>query len=251
MRTLSMFVVATAAIGLSACGTFPHSKTKFFSEEGGSFRAIDFPSERRGAWVATDPVTGRVMVCSEPFSDTGLSTEALLKFTGDIVKKGNVVFDSTSKTNLKELQGRTPSVLALRDVMYRMCERRLSTGGGPIPEEELDIYRVIVSVISNFAEAERNDADNEKLRLTGDENRIGGAKAAQDAGFEALASCLWDDAERGFAQAESLIPGFQISYEMARALRIARSDQDRRDGTLRAGRGYMPLDIRKKLEKCP
>lgn len=251
MRTLSMFVAAVAAIGLSACGTFPHSKTKFFDEEGGAFRAIDFPSERRGAWIATDPTTGRVMVCSEPFSDTGLSTEALLKFTGDIVKKGNVVFDSTSKTNLKELQGRTPSVLALRDVMYRMCERRLSTGGGPIPAEELDIYKTIVDVISNFAEAERNDADNEKLRLTGDENRVSGAKAAQDTGFEALASCSWDEAERGFTQAESLIPGFQISYEMARALRMAKTGQDKRDDALKAGRLYMPSDIKKKLEKCP
>ncbi|MEH6419670.1 hypothetical protein [Pseudomonas sp. CGJS7] len=246
-----MFVAATAAFGLSACGTFPHSKTKLIGKDGDPVRMVDFPSERRGGWVVIDPKSGQVKVCSEPFSDTGLSTEALLKLTGDIAKKGNVVFDSTSKTTLKELQGRTPSVLALRDVMYRMCERRLATDDGSISKDELDIYRSIVEVIAKFADAERNEAATEKAKQTGDEDRVGSARAAQDQGFEALASCSWDQAESAFARAESLVPGFQISYEMARALRMARAEQDKRDDSLKAGRFYMPADVKKKLEKCP
>jgi hypothetical protein len=246
-----MLLAVVAAVGLNACGTIPHSKAKLLGKDDNPLRMADFPSERRGAWIVTDPVTKRVMVCSEPFSDTGLSTEALLKLTGDIAKKGNVVFDSTSKSTLKELQGRTPSVLALRDVMYRMCERRLSTAGGPIPKEELDIYESIVDVIAKFAEVERKEADTEQARLVGEEGRASNARALQDAGFEALAICSWKQAESDFAKAENLFPGFQISYEMARVLRLARSDQDKRDGALRAGRGYMPLDVRKKLEQCP
>lgn len=247
---ISSLGMVLASLMLTSCATLPSSKTLISGDEVSVLRMADFPSERRGAWILRDERTGKFTICSEPFSDTGLSTQQLVKLTGDIAKKGNLGFDNTTISTLSELKGRTPSVLALRDVMYRMCERRISSGDGDIPKQEMDLYTSIVNIIGSFAEADRNDARTEQIRSAGREVSVLKARKLQAEGFDALGACSWDIAEAAFAEAEKALPSFQISYEMANALRLAKAPKDKRDAALAKGKGYMPASVKKSLQNC-
>ena len=259
MRKLSMFVLTSVAIGLTACTTLPSSQAVMSGEEGSQLRMADFPSERRGAWIFRH-ADGRVSICSEPFSDTGLSTQQLMTLTAKLADKGELGWDNSTISTLTELKGRSPSVLALRDVMYRMCERRLSSPEGVIPPEEVALYREVIKVIGDFAVADRKEAEvkraeAQEVEAKRAESVRGGsldrARQMQRQGFDALARCKWELAEQSFAAAEAAVPGFQTSYEYARALRMGSDSKQKRRNAIDVDSAFMPGDLQRRLKDCP
>lgn len=255
MRTLSI-LWAMVAIGLTSCTTLPSSKALISGTEESSLRMADFPSERRGAWIVTGRMRGNVSICSEPFSDTGLSTQQLMKLTADLADKGKLGIDNSTISTLSELKGRSPSVLALRDVMYRMCERRLSAPGGDIPQVELDVYKSIVAVIGDFARADRKDAETNEAEVKQmmRARSAGGAATragdAQSRGFRALAKCDWEAAEQAFSEAEAAMPGYQTSYEYARALRLGADKKEKRNNAVAVDSAFLSPEQTKSLRNC-
>lgn len=237
---------------VSGCGTLAGSKAKVSGKQIEGVNYIDFPSERRGAWVIQESVVGNVRVCAEPFSDTGISTEQLISFAAKLPKEqGSADGSMHAISNLVELKGRTPAVLAMRDVMYRMCERRIASAEGSIPKEELDIYADIVKIIGQFASADRADAEARQASITTlsiANSKFSRAKEAQDRGFELLAQCKWKEAESSFSKAEDIYPQFQASYEMAGLLRVSAGNEKK--AVLERGTAYMTDAVRKKVEMC-
>jgi hypothetical protein len=252
----------TLACLLTGCATWGGSKAMVRGKEIAGVNYIDFPSERRGAWAVNEEVAGKVIICAEPFSDTGVSTEQLISLAAKLPKdQGGAQASTQTIQNLVELKGRTPAVLAMRDVMYRMCERRMSTGDARIPADELLIYEKIVDVIDKFALAEKADAQAKQAVAEQQQSkpfssgvgkaasRYQQAKEAQDRGFELLAQCRWKEAEQSFAMAESVYRSFQVSYEFARLLRINQGNE--KAAIMGEDSAYMPHDLLERVGKCP
>lgn len=255
MKNIAMSVLI-CSFSLSGCSSLPNSKAVVRGKEIPGVNYIDFPSERRGAWVVDEQVAGKVRICAEPFSDTGISTEQLVTLAAKLPKdQGSVDGSIQTISNLVELKGRTPAVLAMRDVMYRMCERRLASPQGGIPADEMQIFAEIVSIIGAFASADRADAEAKQAvsasTMTKSTDRYSQAKEAQDSGFALLGACKWDEAERSFAKAESIIPSFQVAHEYGRALRVTAGSGGQRDAVLKVGSSYMSTDVEARVKKCP
>lgn len=253
MTRATAVLLVSVAVWVSGCSTLPSSKAAVRGKEIDGVNYIDFPSERRGAWVVSDDLAGKVRICAEPFSDTGISTEQLISLAAKLPKsQGSADGSVQTISNLVELKGRTPAVLAMRDVMYRMCERRLASPDGQIPDDELAIYKEVVKIIGHFASADRADAEAKQAMIVESaplaSSRVRDAKEAQDRGMELLAQCKWKEAETAFSQAEAIYPSFQISYEYARALRVNKGRE--RDAILEIGSAYLPESIEKRLAAC-
>lgn len=212
-----------AAFVLAGCATTipssPSTVLKLGKDDAAPL-AVDLPAERRAAWVVTRQ--GNTIVCAEPPTDVGVDVKQLLSIAAD-AKRGDVgggaSLSASIISNMVELKGRTPAVLALRDVMYRMCEARMN-GQGINPEKEAEIYGRIVSVIADFAKADMNSAQAKADVAAGREaGDLALARAKELEGFQALQDKEWEDARKAFAASEKAFPTYGWSYEYSRALK--------------------------------
>ena len=215
---------------VSGCTTLPNSPAIFNQSPNSQIQFVDFPSERRGAWFVKVNNEGQdsYRVCAEPPTDTGLSTSQLLNITADLKKLANtnVGLDSSVVSNLYELKGRTPAVLALRDVMYRMCESRLQKKVITDADfaAERDVYKKIVEVIGEFAKADLNSAQEQKaiavsaINPTGVSEQASVARAKEQEGIAAIGQKEWVAAKKAFDDCEQAYPSFRACYELSNAL---------------------------------
>ena len=254
--TLLMFFSITL---VSGCTTLPNSPAIFNQSPNSQIQFVDFPSERRGAWIVKldENKQPSYMVCAEPPTDTGLSTSQLLNITADLKKLAdtNVGLDSSVVSNLYELKGRTPAVLALRDVMYRMCESRLQKKVITDADfaAERDVYKKIVEVIGEFAKADLNSAQEQKaiavnaINPTGVGTQASVARAKEQEGIAAIGEKDWVTAKKAFDDCEETYPSFRACYELSNALENT-TDKEKAKALLKY-KSYLPNSTRDMLEK--
>ena len=242
---------------VSGCTTLPNSPAIFNQSSNSQVQFVDFPSERRGAWLVKieENKLPSYMVCAEPPTDTGLSTSQLLNITADLKKLAdtNVGLDSSVVSNLYELKGRTPAVLALRDVMYRMCESRMQkkviTDADFAADRE--VYKNIVDVIGQFAEADLTSAQEQKaiavsaIRPTGISEQYSIARAKEQEGIAAVGKKDWVTAKKAFDDCEETYPRFRACYELSNALDKP-TDQEKAKALLKH-KSFFPNHISKML----
>lgn len=215
---LSCIIVA---IVLAGCTTPSyHSTVLKLGKDDAAPLAVDLPAERRAAWVITK--NNKTIVCAEPPTDVGVDVKQLLSIAAD-AKRGDVgggaSLDASIISNMVELKGRTPAVLALRDVMYRMCEARMN-GVVFDAKKEIDIYESVVRIIESFAEADLHSAQAKADVAAGREaGDMALARAKASEGFQALQDKKWEDARKAFAASEKAFPTYGWSYEYSRALK--------------------------------
>jgi hypothetical protein len=260
---LSRTCIVLAATGglllTTGCSTLPSSTAIFNQSADGQVQFVDFPSERRGAWfVKTDVKTqegviSTYKVCAEPPTDTGLNTTQLLNLSADLKKLADtkVGLDNSVASNLYELKGRTPAVLALRDVMYRMCESRLHKTSLSAVErtEDLKIYAAIVEVISKFAQADLNSAEEQKARAVGQLSQFDNAVAKEREGIAAVGKKDWTKAQKAFDECESIYPKFRACYEFSNDLKDdpKSTDKSKAEALLKR-ESYFPSSIKEMLK---
>ena len=230
-------VISAATLCLVACSDIPTSPAMLQGVASNGIQFVDFPAERRGAWLVRTS-DGTYRICAEPPADAGLSTAQLLKLTAALPKADvRAGVDSNVATTLYEMKGRTPAVLALRDVMYRMCEARLN--GAPLDKEgpETKLYTSVVDVINRFAIADLQAAQEQKERATAEVNgptRSGRARAREIEGIAALGKQDWAGAQRAFEQCEIEYPKYHACYEFSKILKEKKTDAEK------AGRSQAP-----------
>lgn len=256
-----IYFVLAATGGLmltTGCSTLPSSTAIFNQSVNGQVQFVDFPSERRGAWIVKtdektkDGVATTYKVCAEPPTDTGLSTTQLLNLSADIKKLADtkVGLDNSVASNLYELKGRTPAVLALRDVMYRMCEGRLhkTTISTSETAAELTVYAAIVEVISKFAQADLKSAEEQKVRAVGITSQFDQAVAKEKEAIAAVGRKDWANAQKAFEECEGIYPSFRACYEFSNNLKddSKKTDKDKAAALLKR-ESFFPNRIKEML----
>ena len=243
---------------VSGCTTLPNSPAIFNQSPNSQVQFVDFPSERRGAWLVKieENKLPSYMVCAEPPTDTGLSTSQLLKITADLKKLAdtNVGLDSSVVSNLYELKGRTPAVLALRDVMYRMCESSMKKKEFTDADfaADRDVYKSIVEVIGKFAQADLNSAQEQKAIAVSAISPIGVstqysiARAKEQEGIAAIGQKDWDTAKKAFDDCEETYPSFRACYELSNAL--DKPTEQEKATALLIHKNFLPNRIRDMLK---
>lgn len=179
-----VLMICALAIILGGCSALPSSPAVMQASEDKELISIDLPSERRVAWASkTKAKDGLVYgVCAEPPSDTGLSTSQVLNLTANLPKGDAEAGLYRAMTSaLTELKGRTPAVLALRDVMYRMCEARMHGEKFETTSTVSSIYKEIVEVIGTFAAADLAGQEEQRARAEAALPTSGGASDASNA----------------------------------------------------------------------
>lgn len=245
---------------LTSCTTLPSAPAVFNNSQNGQIQFADFPSERRGAWfvkIIEKNGTESFRVCAEPPTDTGLNTSQLLNITADLKKlaDNNVGLDSSVVSSLYELKGRTPAVLALRDVMYRMCESRLQNNNLTDDDFAADrvIYNKIVDVISQFAEADLQSAQEQKaiavnaIDTTGVSQQANFARSKEQEGIAAVGQKDWLVAKNAFDECEKTYPSFRACYELSNALK-KQTDKEKATELLKH-KSFLPNRITHMLEE--
>ena len=244
---------------VSGCTTLPNSPAIFNQSPNSQIQFVDFPSERRGAWIVKldENKQPSYMVCAEPPTDTGLSTSQLLNITADLKKLAdtNVGLDSSVVSNLYELKGRTPAVLALRDVMYRMCESRLQKKVITDADfaAERDVYKKIVEVIGEFAKADLTSAQEQKaiavnaINPTGVGTQASVARAKEQEGIAAIGEKDWVTAKKAFDDCEETYPSFRACYELSNALENT-TDKEKAKALLKY-KSFLPNRINNMLKE--
>lgn len=163
-QELTICAVATI---LGGCSVSPSSPAVMQVSENQELITIDLPSERRVAWAAKTKADAGLTygVCAEPPSDTGLSTSQVLNLTANLPKgDAEAGLHRAMTSAMTELKGRTPAVLALRDVMYRMCEARMHGETFQAESTVSSIYKEIVEVIGTFAAADLAGQEEQRAR---------------------------------------------------------------------------------------
>jgi hypothetical protein len=253
------FLLISSGLLATGCSTLPSAPAVFNQSANGQVQFVDFPSERRGAWFVKtdvktpDGVVTSYKVCAEPPTDTGLSTTQLLNLTADLKKLADTKagVDSSTNSNLYELKGRTPAVLALRDVMYRMCESRLHKTEHSISDKAEDnkIYAAIVEVISRFAQADLNSAEEQKARAVGQSSKFDNAVAKEKEGITAVGKKEWDTAQKAFAECENIFPQFRACFEFSNDLKNNANKSDKlKAAALLKRETYFPNNIKDMLK---
>ncbi len=248
---LKKLATATAPIALLAgCSTIPSAPAVLLKADEGtsSVKIVDFPAERRGGWIVPQK-DGVVRICSEPPTDVGINVTQLISLAAEL-KKGDVgangSLDNSLISSIVELKGRTPAVLALRDVMYRMCEARAT--GNSLNPDELKVFDRIVTVIADFAKADLANAQEKQERAsrqsTGD---LSLAKQKETEGFHALEKKDWAAAQKYFEESEAAFNSYGWSYEYARALKSGGTDKERAQRVLNI-KGRLPLSTKDALD---
>lgn len=245
-------LLVISSFAFTGCSTIPSATAKFNQSQNGDVQFVDFPSERRGAWfVKVGDGKESYRVCAEPPTDTGLSTAQLLNITAGLKKSADasVGLDSNTTSNLYELKGRTPAVLALRDVMYRMCEGRLYKKDVSEKdwEEDRKIYKSIVDIIGRFAEADLQSAVEQKERVIGVNSKVENARAKEQEGIAAVGKKNWGEAKQAFDDCEATYPSYRACYEFSNALK-ASSDSEKAKALLKKS-SFLPNHIRNMLEE--
>lgn len=197
------------------------------------------------------------MVCAEPPTDTGLSTSQLLNITADLKKLAdtNVGLDSSVVSNLYELKGRTPAVLALRDVMYRMCESSMKKKEFTDADYAADriVYNNIVDVIGKFAQADLNSAQEQKaiavnaINPTGVSTQYSIARAKEQEGIAAIGEKDWSTAKKAFDDCEETYPSFRACYELSNAMENT-TDKEKANALLKH-KSFLPNRINNMLKE--
>ena len=249
MITSMVALLAPISI-ISGCTTVPSSPAVLIKldESTQSVKVVDFPSERRAGWVAPQK-DGSIKICSEPPSDVGLNVSQLLSLAAEINKAdigvgGSV--DSSIITSIVELKGRTPAVLALRDVMYRMCEARVA--GNSLTSDEIKIYDRIVSVISDFAKADLANVHEKQEKVNRQQSGdLALARQTETWRAQALEKSQWALAQKAFEESEGAFNGYGWSYEYARALKSGGTDKQQAQRILNI-KGRMPFSTKESLE---
>lgn len=162
-----VFFVGAAMAVLSGCSVLPSAPAVMRESADKSLIAIDLPSERRVAWAIKkgDGAKPGYGVCAEPPSDTGLSTSQVLNLTAQSASSdAEAGLHQAVTSALTELKGRTPAVLALRDVMYRMCEAKMNGESIENTSSIYAIYKEIVQVIGTFAAADLAGTEEQRAR---------------------------------------------------------------------------------------
>ena len=211
------FLITTFLCG---CQSIPSAPAILAPADGQKGYFVDFPAERRGAWNFITKIDGKEThhLCTEPPTDVGLSTTQILSLAADLKKiDTSAKLDSSMASALVELKGRTPAVLALRDVMYRMCEARVSQG--KLNDQDIAIYKEIISVIRSFAMADLENAQTEKAKVLGLTRDTSQAREYENRGYAALSKMNWTEALQSFESCEREINGFRACYDLARAIR--------------------------------
>jgi hypothetical protein len=241
----AIFTASTIVAALSACSNVPSAPAKLIktNDDPKGMMMVDFPAERRGGWMIPQ-ADGSYRVCSEPPTDVGINANQLLSVAAELQKLevgGNGSIDSSLMTSIVELKGRTPAVLALRDVMFRMCEARAT--GSQLPPDEIKVYEQIVSVIADFAQADLANAQEKQQQANaaagGSASNLSLARMKEQEGFDALSEKNWDAAKKAFSASESAYPSYGWSYEYARALGEGGTDKQQAQRILNL-RGRMP-----------
>lgn len=256
----SVFAIASGLAGaiLAGCETLPASPALLHqSLEDQSFRFVDFPLERRGAWViktetrteyngkTTTATTYKV--CAEPPADAGINSTQLLTLAANMKKAdADATLDRSVAAAIVELKGRTPAVLALRDVMYRQCEARLNHGS--ISPEEHETLKVALGIIDKFAKADLEAAQEQKARALGDPEAVNRARAQERVGYEALAQADWEAARNAFEACEKEVPGFRACYEFGEAVRTQSSNKEKAIAILKYS-GYLPANAKATMKR--
>lgn len=248
LRNIALMIAPVTL--LSACSTVPSAPAVLLKADDSTngVKIVDFPAERRGGWVAPQK-DGTIRICSEPPTDVGINVTQLISLAAEL-KKGDVgaggSLDSSLISSIVELKGRTPAVLALRDVMYRMCESRVS--GNTLTADELKIYDRIVSVIADFAKADLANAQEKQEKAsrqkTGD---LTLARQKETEAFQALDKKDWAGAQKSFEESEAAFNGYGWSYEYARALKSGGTDKQQAQRILNI-KGRLPLSTKEALE---
>lgn len=245
-----ILLVMGAVTLLSSCGLIPAAPAKLLKIDDGihGVTVVDFPAERRGGWVVPQK-DGSVRVCAEPPTDVGINVNQLMNLVAQL-KKGDIggegSLDYSLDSTIVELKGRTPAVLALRDVMYRMCEARIASNG--LTTDEIKIYQGIVSVIENFAKAELTAAQEKQERTSRQKSGdVGLAKQKETEAFQALAKKEWANAQKLFEESEGAFNTYGWSYEYAQALKVGGTDKQQAQRILNI-KGRLPLATKEVLE---
>lgn len=219
-----------------------------------SMKVVDFPAERRAGWVIPQK-DGTIRICSEPPTDVGLNVSQLLSLAAELKKEEiggvNGSVDSSLISSIVELKGRTPAVLALRDVMYRMCEAKAN--GNSLSSDEIKIYEQIVAVIADFAQADLANAQEkqEKLSQKSEADHVSGdlalARQKETEGFQSLENKDWVGAQKAFEESEAAFNGYGWSYEYARALKNGGTDKQQAQRILNI-KGRLPFSTKETLK---
>jgi hypothetical protein len=207
---------------LAACGKPSANEVRLLSPVDGKIQVIDLPADRRAAWVIQNPQPTNerpspYFVCAEPPTDAGLSIQQAGKTSGKHVSGTELSGEYARQIGISELSGRTPAVLALRDVMYRMCEARLQGAKFEKDSPETRIYEGVVDAINRFARSEQISADAARERAiaatSSEDPRRASAKAKERDGIEALGKFKLDEAKNHFVACEEELPGFRACQQ--------------------------------------
>jgi hypothetical protein len=148
-------------------GCVHYSKAKGTGAKDKKFDWLVYSTDRRGTLVVPvtkedgkNEVSPQVRFCAEPPPD--IATKQQAKLGGDLTLKGR----ATIKGNVDfagdvvELDGRTQTVLFLRESLYRLCEHSAngSIGGGDVKL----VFETIVKSAVTLAEAEKIAAEAKK-----------------------------------------------------------------------------------------
>lgn len=219
---------------------------------------VDFAADRRGAWIVFDntssvasapsaaPVTkdstpsratGSIRICAEPFPDAADNVNGTAKHPKSSIEFGG------SQTKI-ELSGRSSSVLALRESLYRICE--LNMMGALNNDQTHDLFKQALTSLESIA--------NTEVATSPAASVIQDYKSAhqhETAGFDALLADNFDEARTEFEQSEQAYPSFRGSYEFSRVLRNnkAKSNKDKAKALLEIREAaYLPTKVRVHLE---
>jgi len=235
---------------VSGCKAVPSSPAILLKldDSAGGVKVVDFPAERRAVLVSPQK-DGAIRICSEPPTDVGMNANQLLSLAAELKKAGvQGSVDSSLTTSIVELKGRTPAVLALRDVMYRMCEARLA--GGSLTADETHIYGEIISVIADFAKADLANAQESKEQAV--RSKSGDlvlARQMEKEGFQDLEKKDWGAAQKAFEESEGAFNGYGWSFEYVRALKQGGTDKQQAQRILNV-KGRLPMSTKDALESA-
>jgi hypothetical protein len=246
-----------AASFLMACGKPPANEIKLSPIDTAiKGQVVDLPADRRAAWVVSnsnpeDKTKAAYFVCAEPPTDAGLTIVQSGKASGEHMGS-KAAAELSREIGLQEFSGRTPAVLALRDVMYRMCEARLQGANFQKETEESKLFNKIVDAIDKFAAAEKLSADAAKERAIAsnpvEDSRRQAAKANELEAIKAIGEKKWADAKKYFAACEAESPGFRACFDMLRELEKRTDDKEIATALLKY-EGYFPRSIRDQLRQ--
>lgn len=103
-------------------------------------------SEARFAWVK--PMSSNERFCLAPDPDTALSTTASSGIDIKLPAKGSTDDQFNASETVKDLAGRTPPIVLLRELMYRACEMSSNTNANT--EDTRAIYAQFIQAANQI-----------------------------------------------------------------------------------------------------